>query len=67
MENILITNREIGKFDQRTDGVYLSIYSATKENYDFEDLRKEIIRKGLVNANFDVIYKIWEKASEINE
>jgi len=64
MDNILITNQEIGKFDQRADGVYLSIYRATKENYDFEALRKEIIRKGLVNANFDVIYKIWENATD---
>ncbi|HUU29175.1 MAG TPA: FapA family protein [archaeon] len=62
MDNILITDQEIGKFDQREDGVYLAIFRSNKEKYDFEAVRKEIIRKGVVNANFDVIYKIWEEA-----
>jgi len=63
MENILITNKEIGKFEQREDGVYISIYRETKDDYEFEDVRKEIIRKGVVNADFDLIRKVWEEAT----
>lgn len=63
MDNILITNQEVGKFEQREDGVYLAIYRETKDQYDFKEIKKEIIRKGVVNSDFDQIRKIWEEAT----
>lgn len=63
MDNILITNQEVGKFEQREDGVYLSIYRETKDQFDFEALRKEIIRKGVVNSDFEKVRKIYETAT----
>jgi len=63
MDNILITNQEVGKFEQREDGVYLAIYRETKDQYDFKEIKKEIIRKGVVNSDFDQIHKIWEEAT----
>jgi len=62
-DNILITNKEVGKFEQREDGVYLAIYRDTKDEYDFSEIKKEIIRKGVVNSDFDQIRKIWEEAT----
>lgn len=63
MDESVLKSQEIGKFDQRQDGVYLSVTPAQKEKYSFDDIRKEIIRKGVVNADFNVILKIWEEAS----
>ncbi|MBN2288698.1 MAG: DUF342 domain-containing protein [Candidatus Glassbacteria bacterium] len=63
MDEIVVTDQEIGKFEQREDGVYLSVYREKRDLFDFEDLRKEIIRKGVVNADFEVIRKIWQDAS----
>ena len=40
MDNILITNQDVGKFEQRDDGVYLAIYRETKEKFEFEDIKK---------------------------
>ena len=63
MDAILITNQEVGTFEQREDGVYLAIYRESKDQYDFSEIRKEIIRKGVVNSDFDQIRKIWEEAT----
>ena len=63
MDNILITNQEVGKFEQREDGVYLAIYRETKDQYDFKEIKKEIIRKGVVNSDFDQLRKICEEAT----
>ncbi|MCE5272168.1 FapA family protein [bacterium] len=63
MDDSILKSQEIGKFDQRQDGVYLSVSPAQKEKYSFDDIRKEIIRKGVVNADFNVIQKIWDDAS----
>lgn len=63
MDEKTTTDKEIGKFEQREDGVYLAVYRETREKFEFEDLRKEIIRKGVVNADFDVIRSIWQEAS----
>ena len=63
MDEIILTDQEIGKFDQREDGVYLSLYRDKRDLFEFDDLRKEIIRKGVVNADFEVIRKIWKEAS----
>jgi uncharacterized protein len=63
MDESLLKSQEIGKFDQRQDGVYLSVTAAQKEKYSFDDIRKEIIRKGVVNADFNLILKIWEEAN----
>ncbi|OGF99231.1 MAG: hypothetical protein A3F83_16635 [Candidatus Glassbacteria bacterium RIFCSPLOWO2_12_FULL_58_11] len=63
MDNILITNKEVGTFEQREDGVYLAIFPNSKDEISFEDVRKEIIRKGVVNSDFNVIRKIWEQSS----
>jgi uncharacterized protein len=63
MDEIVVTDQEIGKFEQREDGVYLAVYRDKRDLFDFEDLRREIIRKGVVNANFDEIRKIWQEAS----
>ncbi len=63
MDEIILTDQEIGKFDQREDGVYLSVYHDKRDLFDFEDLRREIIRKGVVSADFEKIRKIWQEAS----
>ena len=38
MDNILITNQEVGKFEQREDGVYMSIFRESKDLVAFEDV-----------------------------
>lgn len=63
MDSILITDQEVGKFEQREDGVYLSLFPDITERFTFEEVRREIIRKGVVNSDFDVIRKVWEEAS----
>ncbi|MBW7995057.1 MAG: DUF342 domain-containing protein [Candidatus Glassbacteria bacterium] len=63
MDSILITDQEVGKFEQREDGVYMSIYSDTKDNFTYEDVRREIIRKGVVNGDFNAVRKVYEEAT----
>ncbi len=63
MDSILITDQEIGKFEQREDGVYLALFSDVRERFSFEEVRREIIRKGVVNGDFDAIHQVWEQAS----
>jgi uncharacterized protein len=63
MDVNLLKDQDIGKFDQRADGVYLSVLSAQRDKYGFEDIRREIIRRGVVNADFSLIRKIWDEAS----
>lgn len=63
MDSILITDQEVGKFEQREDGVYLALFADVKKNFSFEDVRREIIRKGVVNGDFEAIRKVWETAT----
>jgi uncharacterized protein len=63
MDSIQITDQEVGKFEQREDGVYLALIADVKEHVSLEDVRREIIRKGVVNGDFDVIREVWEKGS----
>ena len=63
MDSILITDQEVGKFEQREDGVYLSLFSETKGRFTYEDIRREIIRKGVVNGDDGAIKKVWEEAT----
>jgi len=63
MDEIIVTDQEIGKFEQREDGVYLAVFREKRDLFEFEDLRKEIIRKGVVNADFESIRKIWQEAN----
>lgn len=62
MEENILKDQDVGKFEQRSDGVYLSVSPAQRETYTFDDIRKEIIRRGVVNADFKVIKDIWEQA-----
>ena len=63
MEENILKDQEVGKFDQRSDGVYLSVSPAQKGKYSFEDIRKDIIRRGVVNADLKIIRKIWEEST----
>ena len=59
----ILEDQDIGKFEQRQDGVYLTMFREKRDNYDFDDIRREIIHKGVVNADFDRILEVWKDAS----
>ena len=59
----ILEDQDIGKFEQRQDGVYLTMFREKRDNYDFDDIRREIIRKGVVNADFSRILEVWKDAS----
>ncbi len=50
---------------QRRDGIYMSISPDLKGRIDFEDVRRALIRRGVINANLSVIRAVINRADGV--
>ncbi|HDZ10981.1 MAG TPA: DUF342 domain-containing protein [Bacteroidetes bacterium] len=50
---------------QKRDGIYMTVPRELKGRIKFEDVRRALVRRGVVNANLDVIYRVVAKADGI--
>ncbi len=50
---------------QRRDGIYMSISPELKGRIDFEDVRRALIRRGVINANLSIIRAVINKADGV--
>ncbi len=50
---------------QRRDGIYMSISPELRGRINFEDVRRALIRRGVVNANLSIIRAVINKANGV--
>ena len=50
---------------QRRDGIYMSISPELKGRIDFEDVRRALVRRGVINANLSIIRAVINKADGV--
>jgi len=50
---------------QKRDGIYLTVPSSLKGRVKFEEVRRAILKRGVVNANFEIIKEVFERAEGV--
>jgi len=47
---------------QKRDGIYMTVSPDLKGRIQFEDVRRALVRRGVINANLDVIHRVVARA-----
>ena len=50
---------------QKRDGIYMTVSPDLKGRIQFEDVRRALVRRGVINANLDVIHRVVARADGV--
>ncbi len=50
---------------QKRDGIYMTVSPDLKGRVKFEDVRRALVRRGVINANLDVIHRVVARADGV--